>query len=105
MLNADVNKYDDRECIDVNSQFISITPYPNPANEYVMLEWVSQIQEPLKVAIYNEAGQSVLSRTYDATRAGLNQVKIDVSQLRAGIYFITYDLAGQSQHHRFSVVR
>ena len=104
-INSDLNSDDNRECVNVTDQFVSLIPYPNPAQDNITLEWISQTEEAMSVTIYNEVGQVVLSRTYEPIRQGLNQVTLDVSGLHMGIYFITYEWEGVIQNFRFSIVR
>ena len=57
--------------------------YPNPANDYLMIN--TTINENLKIEIYTIRGQNVLSA--ECTN-NASQMRIDISQLPAGIYFI-----------------
>ncbi|MEY4929318.1 MAG: hypothetical protein RI909_42, partial [Bacteroidota bacterium] len=104
-LNADAYSFDNRQCVSLLDEAISRSPYPNPTQDVLMLEWISKNTEPMEVMIYNASGQLILSRSYTPTLRGLNQVKVDVSQLQAGIYFVSYTTGGTSQNFRFSVIR
>jgi len=46
-----------------------------------------------------------MTRQYSPTLKGLNQLKVDVSLLAAGIYFVSYNDDGQVQNFKFSVAR
>jgi len=104
-VNADEYFYDNRQCVSVSEQFVSLIPYPNPANNELILEWINTGSEPMQVIIYNSAGQTIITRQYSPTLEGLNQVKVDVSLLAAGIYFVSYAVDGQVQNFKFSVAR
>ena len=104
-INADTFLFDNRQCVNVTEQFISVAPYPNPANEELIFEWIAQGNEPLRLVIYNSSGQVALNREYSSSKVGLNQVKVDVTNLKAGIYFTTYSVDGLTQNFRFSVAR
>ena len=104
-INSDDYFFDNRQCVNVAEQFTSQAPYPNPANDDLILEWISTSNEPMQVIIYNASGQVISSREYALTLKGLNQVKLDVSGLQMGIYIVSYTADRQVQNFRFSVVR
>lgn len=104
-INSDVYQFDNRQCVNVTEQYTSIAPYPNPANNELILEWINSSSEAIDVIIYNVSGQAIISRQYSPTLKGLNQVKVDVSDLQAGIYFVSYSVDGRTQNFKFSVVR
>jgi len=104
-VNADEYFYDNRQCVSISEQYVSLIPYPNPANNELILEWINTGSEPMQVIIYNSAGQTIITRQYSPTLEGLNQVKVDVSLLAAGIYFVSYTVDGQVQNFKFSVAR
>jgi len=104
-INSDDYFFDNRQCVNVAEQFTSRAPYPNPANDYLILEWISTSSEPMEVIIYNASGQVISSRLYSPTLKGLNQVKVDVTQLTAGIYFVSYSVDNKTRNFRFSIIR
>jgi PKD repeat protein len=104
-VTADVYAFDNRQCVNLVDEYVSIGPYPNPASDELMLEWINNFDEPMDLVIYNAAGQTVISRKYEPSLKGLNQVKLDVSALSSGIYFVSYSIDGQAQNFRFSIVR
>ena len=104
-ISSDEYQFDNRQCMNVADQFTSMTPYPNPADDELILEWINISSEPMDVIIYNVSGQEIISRQYSPTLKGLNQVKVDVSNLQVGIYFVSYSVDGQTQNFKFSVVR
>jgi hypothetical protein len=59
----------------------------------------------MDVIIYNVSGQAIINRQYSPTLKGLNQVKVDVTGLTTGIYFVSYSVEGQAQNFKFSVIR
>ena len=86
-INSDEYQFDNRQCVNVAEQYTSMTPYPNPANDELILEWINTSNEPMDVIIYNVSGQAIISRQYSPTLKGLNQVKVDVSSLASGYLF------------------
>ena len=61
----------------------NVSIYPNPANDYLMIN--TTINENLNIEIYTVRGQSVMST--ECTN-NISQMRIDISQLPAGMYFI-----------------
>jgi hypothetical protein len=61
----------------------NVSIYPNPANDYLMINTTTN--ENLKIEIYTIRGQSVIS-TECINNA--SQMRIDISQLPSGMYFI-----------------
>ncbi len=104
-VSADDYLFDNRQCVNLLDQPIARDPYPNPASNELMLEWINISSEPMEVIIYNSAGQVIINRQYDPSLKGLNQVRVDVSALAVGIYYVSYRIESQTQHFRFSVVR
>jgi hypothetical protein len=102
---ADVYAFDNRQCVNLQDEFVARIPYPNPASDALMLEWINNNDDPLDLVIYNAAGQAIITRQYAPTLKGLNQVKLDVSALAAGIYFVSYVVEKQTHQFRFSIVR
>jgi len=104
-VNADEFTFDNRQCVNLMDEFVSMVPYPNPARDEVILEWVNADNKPVELVVYNAAGQVVMSRRFTELSPGLNQVKLDVSKLQAGIYFASYSIDNHHQNFRFSIVR
>ncbi|MDI3480225.1 MAG: hypothetical protein PWQ14_1371 [Rikenellaceae bacterium] len=61
----------------------NVSIYPNPATDYLIIN--TTINENLKIEIYTIKGQSVIST--ECTN-NASQMRIDISQLPAGMYFI-----------------
>ncbi len=104
-VTSDNYAFDNRQCVNLLDNYVSSIPYPNPASDELILEWINNTDEPMDLAIYNAAGQVIISRKYTATLKGLNQIKLDVSGLSSGIYFASYSVENHKQNFRFSVVR
>ncbi len=63
------------------------TLYPNPANEEVNLEFNIAAETPLSIQVFNVTGQLQLDIPVDAYR-GLNQLRLDISTLIPGTYYL-----------------
>jgi hypothetical protein len=73
----------------VENQLAEVKIYPNPADAYFELEIASSAK--VNVTIYNSLGKRVLFISDVAS-----QQKIDVSDLKTGVYFVEFIQAGQS---------
>jgi len=61
--------------------------YPNPASEYVTLEFITETTGDISIQIFNVTGQ--LQMVHEMTsQKGLNQLEIDVDTLPEGTYFL-----------------
>ena len=69
--------------------------YPNPANDYLMVEGVMT-----SVEVYNTVGQCLLSRAVDGTNTSIN-----LSSFNNGIYFLRVSNNGETAVRKFSVNR
>lgn len=70
-----------RDISNVELQF-----YPNPANEFVMIDGLGQLKSQVQFEIFSSVGKLVLSKNVQ----GQSRVQINVVELRAGAYFIKW---------------
>lgn len=73
----------------------TLNVYPNPANDYLMVEGVMT-----SVEVYNTVGQCLLSRTVNEA-----STRINLSTLSNGIYFLRVSNNGETAVRKFSVNR
>jgi hypothetical protein len=69
----------------LNSEIIT---YPNPSNDYVVLDIKLYQTSLVSIDIVNEIGRSI--KKYDANKydIGMTSINLDISKLNAGIYFL-----------------
>ncbi|RMG80810.1 MAG: T9SS C-terminal target domain-containing protein, partial [Bacteroidetes bacterium] len=60
--------------------------YPNPARDFILLEWNETINESLDVSVFNVHGQLLSAYRFDPTS---QKVQIPTASLPAGVYLIT----------------
>ena len=70
-----------RAAMDVNENANSLSVFPNPAKDKVMI----QGQTIENVSVYNTLGQCLLNETYD----NANNVELNMSGLSAGVYMVS----------------
>ena len=71
----------------------SFSLYPNPAQEALNISATTQVE---RIQVYNLAGQRVMERELNA-----NTARIDVSNLKSGIYLLQVESQGQSTAYKF----
>ncbi|MCB2222442.1 MAG: T9SS type A sorting domain-containing protein [Bacteroidetes bacterium] len=76
-----------------NAQSISITDprvniYPNPADEYIMIDFTTFAENDIQVELYNILGELILKRHRIAND---QQIKLDIEELAPGSYFVKID--------------
>jgi photosystem II stability/assembly factor-like uncharacterized protein len=72
-----------------NRESTVFTMYPNPATGPVMMTFNSPVQSQIHVKLVNNSGQVVLERKEKPGDTG--QLTFDVSDLPAGLYFVSVD--------------
>ncbi len=63
----------------------SIQVYPNPANHYLYVSATNDIKTGLQLELNDINGRTVITQK---VAAGINQVTIDISGIRGGLYFL-----------------
>lgn len=66
---------------------LNLTVFPNPATDYLGLEWEDFDGKNYELTIYNSLGQ-LQKYQQIPTQLGLNKAKVDVSQLPTGVYLM-----------------
>lgn len=64
-----------------------VTIYPNPATHYIQLVF-DVINYPIKIEVYTLMGQVVLSRNYEMDRLEGHEIRLDLDNLKSGMYIV-----------------
>ena len=79
----------------VNNKGLSVKLWPNPFNAVLFIEFNSQINEYLRVELYNTIGTLIYSDVYYAKSvSSLSIFKNKLENLKNGIYFLKINLDG-----------
>lgn len=73
--------------------------YPNPASNYLQIEYLPYKQTPYFINIFNELGQIVYQ-----TQTQHTKLEIEVSGLRSGIYYLTINNNGETYNRTISIL-
>jgi hypothetical protein len=79
--------------------------YPNPVSgQSVQIDInLSRRANDASISLYNLAGQQVYNEKMPALAIGMNQLKVDVSQLQAGVYFYSLVVDGFKETRKLVV--
>lgn len=88
-------------CITFEANTAITSPYPNPANELVTVEWISPIEESVSVIVNDYLG-NVMATESISSQQGLNTLKLQTLDWQAGIYFIR--IKSNSHEHFFRTI-
>jgi len=79
--------------------------YPNPASgQSVQIDInLNRRSNDASISLYNLAGQLVYNEKLSAMALGMNQIKVDVSQLQSGIYFYSLVVDGYKETRKLVV--
>jgi ligand-binding sensor domain-containing protein len=75
---------------EIDRQMGALTIYPNPTTETVNIRFSSKNNIPIKVFINDISGRQVKGEMSLLGIKGENEIKMDVSTLKTGIYFIVF---------------
>ncbi len=97
---ADENPSNNSRCKDINNQFWIGTPYPNPAQDIVLLDVILPYAQVLEFSITDINGRILKTYKYNAIN-GLNQISISIFDLKQGSYSISIRSKDKSEVRRF----
>lgn len=94
--------YSKQISIVLKREVAAISLFPNPASTELTLQFESATKEELSVMIYNAMGQTLLHQDF-LPEAGFNQIKLDVSSLSQGLYFMEIRQGEMAEKVKFAV--
>ena len=74
----------------------NLSLYPNPANQYAILNYESNLVTELNVTVSDISGKEVQSKSIQTT-IGNNKLELNIETLESGVYFITITDGGNSK--------
>lgn len=78
-----------------------LSAYPNPTSETLILEYVLPQQGELKINVYDQLGRRVLDEISTKADEGFYQSRLNVINLRPGIYYYNFSLNGEEINGAF----
>jgi len=80
---------------------VNMIVYPNPARDVLFLKLNGSVDQPITVRFTNSLGEVILTRE---SRIGSEPLKLDVSDLQQGIYFLYIKTGNNEQFHKVSIL-
>lgn len=91
-------------CLTFNSGTALTSPYPNPANDFVTVEWICAAEEQVLLAVNDNLGNVMATENISA-KQGLNTIVLQTIDWQAGIYFIRLKSASKEHYFRTIIAR
>ncbi len=89
-----------------NTALVSCNLFPNPviAGGKTSVEFNLKTQSEVKVEVYNLMGQRVKNISNKNYQVGENNIDIDLTGIKAGIYFVNLSVNGFTQTKKLSII-
>jgi PKD repeat protein len=100
---GDKDLFQNRRCLLLTSEEVIFSPYPNPAQAELNLDWISTEGSPVTVIITTNTGSISFQQTYSTITPGLNRIVINTSTLTTGIYNIRFTDSKDSKSFKFAI--
>ncbi len=101
---AEVDAENNKACKEISKEFVLLSPYPNPVEDWVYLSFVMPERQPVTLTVMNNLGKVVEDKALANTKVGLNEYKWDLTTLPAGSYVLKVKYK-DSVHLRKVVIR
>jgi PKD repeat protein len=98
----DINPLSNRYCSGINSEVVIITPYPNPANSELLVEWIAEQELQTVIRFTSAMGREIADWSVEVV-AGLNKLRINTADLPAGLYLVSIDTPASSKVFRVAI--
>jgi len=102
-VTGDTDLFDNKKCVSLNNDEVLFTPFPNPAQSQINMQWISTDSEDVRVTIYNATGQVTYDQLLVSPTVGLNQLQISTTPFSAGVYFMQFTSGKIQKTFRFAV--
>ncbi len=77
---------------------------PNPASQSTVVEFIMNVPEPAEFQLVTIDGKVIERREIQST-AGLNKINIDLSSLKAGVYYYSLQVGGITKSAKMIVIK
>jgi hypothetical protein len=67
---------------------LSLLVSPNPAGDFVQVEFTKSVAGPVKLELFDLTGRKVLENSFQATNTGLHRETINIGSLKKGVYIL-----------------
>lgn len=84
--------------------FAFLGNYPNPVRDYSYFKFRVHKQQLITIQLYDLLGNKKLSTTKELYKSGTHRVKMDLSSLKAGVYFFKVRVKNKTITKRLNIV-
>jgi hypothetical protein len=81
-----------------------VSIYPVPAEDFIYISGDSHHMENVNIVLYDVTGKSVLT-SVNSIGSGNNEIRIDISSLKAGTYLVSVNGDRSSRHRQLILVK
>jgi len=93
-----------QKCITLIKEFTFFTAYPNPADDYLTLDFISPENGTAQYYLYNNIGQIIQENSVTIVE-GINKLTIPTDNLNQGYYNWKLNVAGKEKTGQFLIKR
>lgn len=86
-----------------NIAFTEFNSYPNPAREFLIIDFGLLQSTNVNLNLYDIAGKQIMNKQYNQFFAGKNQLKLSLAGLNPGVYFYELNTDDQKICNKFIV--
>lgn len=90
------NTLNNKVCETVEND-IQVNVYPNPAKTFTEVQAVLPVDGDVVLSLMDYRGKFLYAEQSHSGKKGLNQFKMDVSQIERGVYYLKLDYSGTSR--------
>ena len=87
----------------INNSSISI--YPNPAKDYINIEYTLAAPERVNISISDMLGKNYNLLYSERSKLGNNKIKLDINSLKQGIYFVNVSIGKYREQKKLVVIK
>ncbi len=77
--------------------FNELTLYPNPASDFVNIDFVMDSYQPVLLSVFNLKGQKVVMKEITNQTIGTNHIQVNVKDLSKGVYLVRLQIGNKSK--------
>ncbi len=74
--------------------------YPNPANDFTTLSFDADEASDVSIMLFDEMGREIKNLILQNISEGRNEIPLDLSELKSGVYFCRISVDGKTQFSR-----
>jgi PKD repeat protein len=100
---SDIDAKNNAKCLNLSNQTIIVQPYPNPTNGTIFFEAVLSEGGTGSLLIMNSQGEIVFKNDFPNLAVGMNQLKLDLSNHKPGLYLATWLVNDQKSEVKFII--